>query len=99
MKNIVAKRDNNRIASVFRSSKIFIKEGDDERGGTEDDEAVDDDASLFAFGEESEFAEISSTRTIVLIECIMRVYFNLMNINYDEVIILKGSVRVVVFSL
>ncbi len=66
VKKIVAKRDINKTVSVLRSSKILINDGDAAGGGGADDEA-DDDASLFRFGDDSELAETSSTRTIVCI--------------------------------
>jgi hypothetical protein len=79
VKNIVAKRDNNSTASVFRSSKKLMIEGDGDcgggGGGGDDDEADDDDdaVALSRFGDDSEFVETSSTRTIVVY-----VYFDLM---------------------
>ncbi|CAF5173590.1 unnamed protein product, partial [Rotaria magnacalcarata] len=72
------KRDNNKTASVFRSIKTFINEGDEytfRRGGASA-EVLDDDpaaaaaeaeavlVSLFSFVGELVFDEISSTRTM-----------------------------------
>ncbi len=73
VKNIVAKRDNNSTASVFRSSNILMIEGDVGGGRGGDDEEADDDddaVALSLFGDDSELVETSSTRTIVFIECI-----------------------------
>ena len=80
VKNIVAKRDNNSTASVFRSSKVLMNEGacgggGAWRGGGGDDD--DDAVALSWFGDDdSELLETSSTRTIVLY-----VYFDLVNVN------------------
>ena len=73
VKNMVAKRESRSTASVLRSSRTLINEGDEpaERGGTSDDVrggGVDDEAdavSSLLVGEDAEFEVTSSTRTMM----------------------------------
>ena len=70
VKNMVAKRERRSTASVFRSSRTLINDGDEpvERGGTSDEGRggeVDDAVSSLLFGDDAEFELTSSTRTMM----------------------------------
>ena len=73
VKNIVARRERRSTASVLRSSKTLIREGDEPvgRGGTSDEGrggGVDDEpdaVSSLLVAEDAEFEVTSSTRTMM----------------------------------
>lgn len=68
VKKIVAKRDNNKTASVFRSSRTVIIDGGAGRGGGGGGAEFDDAVDSSRVGEDSELVETSSTRTMIAIK-------------------------------